>query len=206
MDWTDQQKSPRAYVGRPVKVRIVENGPVRVALQVERETEGSKFVQMIRLSAGDAGNRVEFVNSIDWKTSEAALKATFPLTAANPVATYNWDVGAIQRGNNNSTKYEVPSHQWFDLTDTSRAYGVTVLSDCKYGSDKPGDNMLRLTLIYTPGLGEGNGRFYSDQTTQDWGHHEFIYGLAGHSGDWPKTQPHCQALPPNHPFIPFTPP
>jgi alpha-mannosidase len=204
MDWTDQQKPPRAYVGGPTKMRIVENGPVRVALQVERETEGSKFVQTIRLSAGDAGNRVEFVNSIDWKTSEAALKATFPLTAANPVATYNWDVGTVQRGNNTSTKYEVASHQWFDLTDISGAYGVSVLSDCKYGSDKPDDNLLRLTLIYTPGLGEGNGRFYSDQTTQDWGHHEFIYGLAGHSGDWRKAQTDWQALRLNQPLIAFT--
>ncbi len=204
MDWTDQQKPPRAYVGSPAKVRIVENGPVRVALQVERETEGSKFVQTIQLAAGDAGNRVEFANSIDWKTSEAALKATFLLTAANPMATYNWDVGTIQRSNNTSTKYEVASHQWFDLTDSSSAYGVTVLSDCKYGSDKPDDNTLRLTLIYTPGLGDGNGKSYSDQTTQDWGHHEFTYGLAGHAGDWRREQTDWQALRLNQPLIAFT--
>jgi alpha-mannosidase len=204
MDWSDQQNPPRAYVAGTATVRVVENGPVRVALEVGRESEGSKFVQTIRLSAGDAGNRVEFVNRIDWKTSEAALKATFPLTAANPMATYNWDVGTIQRGNNNPTKYEVPSHQWFDLTDVSGAYGVTVLSDCKYGSDKPDDHLLRLTLIYTPGLGEGNGRFYSDQSTQDWGHHEFVYGLAGHSGDWRKEQTDWQALRLNQPLIAFT--
>ncbi|MGH9728141.1 MAG: glycoside hydrolase family 38 C-terminal domain-containing protein, partial [Candidatus Acidiferrales bacterium] len=90
MDWSDQSKPPRGYVGGPAKISIVENGPVRVALRVEREAEGSKFVQTIRLSAGDAGNRVEFANSIDWKTREAALKATFPLTASNLDATYNW--------------------------------------------------------------------------------------------------------------------
>ena len=204
MDWTDQQKPPRAYVAGPVKVRVVESGPVRVALQVERESEASKFVQTIRLSAGDAGNRVEFTNSIDWMTREAALKATFPLTAGNSAATYNWDVGTVQRGNNTSTQYEVASHQWFDLTDAGGEYGVTVLSDCKYGSDKPDDHMLRLTLIYTPGLGEGNGRFYSDQSTQDWGHHEFIYGLAGHAGDWRKQQTDWQALRLNQPLIAFT--
>ena len=204
MDWTDQQKPPRAYVAGPARVRVVENGPVRVALQVERESEASKFVQTIRLSAGDAGNRVEFANSIDWKTSEAALKAVFPMTAGNPMATYNWDIGTVQRGNNNSSQYEVASHQWFDLTDAGGEYGVTVLSDCKYGSDKPDDHMLRLTLIYTPGLGEGNGRFYSDQSTQDWGHHEFIYGLAGHAGDWRKEQTEWQALRLNQPLIAFT--
>src|SRR5205085_1365652 len=93
MDWEDQKKSPRGYVQGAARVSIVENGPARVALQIERETEGSKFVQTVRLSAGDAGNRVEFLNVIDWKTREAALKATFPLTGSNPEATYNWDVG-----------------------------------------------------------------------------------------------------------------
>ena len=204
MDWTDQTQAPRAYVAGAAKVSVVENGPVRVALRVERETEASKFVQIIRLAAGEAGNRVEFANEIDWKTAEAALKSTFPLTASNPVATYNWDVGTIERGNNIPTKYEVASHQWFDLMDKSGAYGVTVLSDCKYGSDKPDDSTLRLTLIYTPGLGGGNGRDYSDQTTQDWGHHEFVYGLAAHSGDWRKEQSDWQAFRLNQPLIAFT--
>ena len=203
MDWTDQQKPPRAYVQGPAKVRIVENGPARVAIAVEREAENSKFIQTIRLAAGDAGNRVEFANAIDWKSSEAALKATFPLTAANPQATYNWEIGTIQRGNDDAKKYEVPSHQWFDLTDKGGAYGVTVLSDCKYGSDKPDDNTLRLTLIYTPGIGEGNAQVYRDQTTQDWGHHEILYGLAGHAGDWSQEQTDWQGYRLNQPLIAF---
>jgi alpha-mannosidase len=203
MDWEDQKNPPRAFVQGPAKIRIVENGPVRVALGVEREAEGSHFVQTISLSVGDAGNRVEFGNAIDWKTSAAALKATFPLTASNFYATYNWDVGTIQRANNNEKKFEVPSHQWFDLTDKSGAYGVTVLSDCKYGSDKPDEHTLRLTLVYTPGLGQGNGKDYADQTTQDWGHHEFVYGLAGHFGDWRQGQTDWQAYRLNQPLIAF---
>jgi alpha-mannosidase len=204
MDWTDQQQPPRGYVSGPAKIRVVENGPVRVAVAIERESEGSKFVQTVRLSAGGAGDRVEFANAIDWKTSAAALKATFSLTAANPLATYNWDVGTVERGNNDPRKYEVASHQWFDLTDKSGSFGVTVLTDCKNGSDKPDDNTLRLTLIYTPGLGSGNGRDYSDQTTQDWGRHEFVYGLAGHEGDWRKGRTDWQALRLNQPLIAFT--
>jgi alpha-mannosidase len=203
MDWEDQRKAPRAYVAGQAKVRVVENGAARVAIEVERETEGSKFVQTIRLAAGDAGNRVEFANVIDWKTSAAALKATFPLSASNPLATYNWDIGTVERGNNDEKKFEVPSHQWFDLTDKRGAYGVTVLSDCKNASDKPDDNTLRLTLLYTPGLGEGNGRAYSDQTTQDWGHHEFVYGLAAHAGDWRREQTDWQAQRLNQPLIAF---
>lgn len=202
MDWADQQKPPRGYVAGPARVHIAEDGPVRVALEVEREAEGSRFVQTLRLSAGDAGNRVEFVNAIDWKTKEAALKATFPLTVENPEATYNLGVGVIQRGNNDPKKYEVAAHQWFDLTEKNGAYGVAVLSDCKTGSDKPDDHTLRLTLIFTPGISEKAWR-YSDQATQDWGHHEFVYGLSGHAGDWRKGGTDWQAYRLNDPLIAF---
>jgi alpha-mannosidase len=201
MDWADQQRPPRAYVRGPAKIRIVENGPVRVALEVERETEGSKFLQTVRLSAGDAGNRVEFGNSVDWNTRSANLKATFSLIASNPIATYNWDVGTIRRATNDEKKFEVPSHQWIDLTDESGAFGVTVLTDCKNASDKPDDSTLRLTLIRTPGIGERAG--YADQATQDLGHHEFVYGLAAHAGDWRREQTDWQAQRLNQPLIAF---
>jgi alpha-mannosidase len=201
MDWVDQQKAPRAYVSGPAQIRVVENGPARVAIEVVRETEGSKFQQTVRLSAGDAGNRVEFGNVIEWKTSAANLKATFPLTAADAKATYNWDIGTIERGNNDERKFEVPSHQWFDLTDRSDAFGVTILSDCKYGSDKPDDKTLRLTLLRTPGIGPRAG--YADQATQDWGRHEFVYGLAAHAGDWRREQTDWQAQRLNQPLIAF---
>ncbi|HEV8204106.1 MAG TPA: glycoside hydrolase family 38 C-terminal domain-containing protein [Pyrinomonadaceae bacterium] len=201
MDWADQQKPPRSYVSGKTQVRVVEDGPVRVAVEVVRETEGSKFRQTVRLSAGNAGNRVEFSNGIDWHTSNANLKATFLLTAANDKATYNWDIGTIERGNNDERKFEVPSHQWFDLTDRSGTFGVTILSDCKYGSDKPDDKTLRLTLLRTPGIAPRAG--YADQSSQDWGRHEIIYGLASHAGDWRSAQTDWQAQRLNQPLIAF---
>jgi alpha-mannosidase len=201
MDWADQQKAPRAFAGGKAWIHVVEHGPVRSAIQVIRDTKDSRFVQTIRLSAGDAGNRIEIDNEIDWRTEAAALKATFPLTASNPLATYNWDVGTIQRGNNDEKKFEVASHEWIDLSDAKG--GVTILSDCKYGSDKPDDHTLRLTLLYTPGLGDGNGRAYDDQTSQDWGHHHFVYGLAAHAGDWRSEGTDWQALRLSQPLIAF---
>ena len=199
MDWADQQKPPQGYVEGPAKVRIVENGPARVALQVTRESRGSKFVQRIRLAAGAAGDRVEFANTIDWKTSDFALKAVLPLTVSNPLATYNWEAGTLQRGNNEEKKYEVPSHQWFDLTDKDGKYGVTVLSNFKYGSDKPDDNTLRLTLLYTPGVKGG----YQDQNTQDWGRHEISYALVGHPGDWRDARTDWQGIGFNQTMLAF---
>jgi alpha-mannosidase len=199
MDWVQEQAAPKAYVGGPAQVRVVESGPVRVAVEVSRETAGSRFVQTIRLSAGDAGKRVEFENAIDWNTRESNLKVTFPLAASNRTATYNWDIGTIDRPTAEPKKFEVPSHQWIDLTDMSGAFGATILTDCKNGSDKPSDNTIRLTLIRTPGTHGG----YADQGTQDIGHHEFIYGIAGHAGDWRQAGSDWLGQRLNDPLIAF---
>jgi alpha-mannosidase len=199
MDWEQEQAAPKAYVSGPAKIRVVENGPVRVAVEVSRETAGSKFVQTIRLSLGDAGKRVELANVIDWNTKESNLKATFPLAASNQMATYNWDIGTIERPTAEPKKFEVPSHQWIELTDMSGEFGTTILTDCKNGSDKPNDHTIRLTLIRTPGTRGG----YPDQGTQDIGHHEFVYGIAGHAGDWRRGQTDWQAQRLNDPLIAF---
>ena len=199
MDWDQEQAAPKTYVSGPARIRVVENGPVRVAVEVSRETAGSKFVQTIRLSAGDAGKRVEFGNVVDWNTKESNLKATFPLTASNRMSTYNWDIGTIERPTAEPKKFEVPSHQWIDLTDISAEFGTTILTDCKNGSDKPTDNTVRLTLIRTPGTRGG----YPDQGTQDIGHHEFLFGIAGHASDWRSAQTDWQAQRLNDPLIAF---
>ncbi len=199
MDWEQEQAAPKLYVSGPAKIRVVENGPARVAVEISRETAGSKFIQTIRLSTGDAGKRVEFANAIDWNTKESNLKATFPLAASNQMATYNWDIGTIQRPTAEPKKFEVPSHQWIDLTDASGEFGATILTDCKNGSDKPDDHTIRLTLIRTPGTRGG----YADQATQDIGYHEFVYGIAGHAADWRKGQTDWQAQRLNDPLIAF---
>jgi alpha-mannosidase len=199
MDWEQEQAVPKAYVSGPAKIRILEDGPARIALEVARETSGSRFVQTVSLSAGDAGRRVEFGNVVDWNTRESNLKAVFPLTASNQMATYNWDIGTIERPTAEPKKFEVPSHQWVDLTDMSGQFGATILTDCKNGSDKPNDNTLRLTLIRTPGTAGG----YADQGTQDIGHHEFVFGITGHAGDWRTSQSDWQAQRLNAPLIAF---
>ena len=200
MDFAQEQAAPRTYV-RGGNARIVENGPVRVTLEVTRtDTEGSHFAQTVSLSAGDAGNRVEFGNAIDWKTLYGNLKATFPLSAANEDATYNWGLGTVRRPNASERQYEVASHQWIDLTDRSGAYGATILTDCKNGSDKPNDNTIRLTLMRSPGVDASN----MHQANQDWGHHEFVFGIAGHRGDWHEGQTDWQAYRLSQPLIAFT--
>lgn len=203
MDFDQEQAAPRSYVGGPAKIRVVENGPVRVAVEISREDEGSKFVQTVRLSAGDAGNRVEFGESIDWRTLSGNLKVVFPLSATNNMATYNWEVGTIQRPVASERQFEVASHHWIDQTDESGTWGSTILTDVKNGSDKRDANTIRLTLIRTPGPASQMKGAYTDQMNQDWGHHEILYGIAGHAGGWQTAGTDWQAYRLSTPLIGF---
>jgi alpha-mannosidase len=201
MDFDQEQAAPRTFVrgGGRGGVRVLENGPARVSLQVTRAAEGSRFVETVSLAAGDAGNRVEFNNSIDWATLYANLKATFPLSASNSMATYNLGIGTIQRPTAAERQFEVGSHQWIDLTDQSGGYGATILTDVKNGSDKRDDHTIRLTLVRSPGVDSS----YTDQANQDWGHHDIVFGIAGHKGDWRAGQTDWQGYRLNAPLIAF---
>ncbi|HPS54414.1 MAG TPA: glycoside hydrolase family 38 C-terminal domain-containing protein, partial [Sedimentisphaerales bacterium] len=198
MYWKDRRMPVAGYVEGPAKIRIIEDGPVRVVLEIVREYADSIFTQQLRLSNGDAGSRVEFKTYIDWQAKGCCLKASFPLTVSNPNATYNLTMGTIERNTNHPKKFEVPSHEWFDLTDKDGSYGVSVLEDCKFGSDKPTDNTVRLTLLHTP-----VARSFTDQSTQDWGRHEFIYALYGHKDSCQQARSHWQGRRLNQPLVAF---
>lgn len=199
MDWKDRERNQFVTVGGPAEIEVVESGPVRAAIRVRRQAVNSTFIQTIRLARGDAGHRIEWACDVDWQSTECALRAAFSLTVSNPLATYNLGLGVVQRGNNDPRKYEVPSREWFDLTDRSGRYGVSVLEDCKFGSDKPSDGLVRLTLLYTPGVRKA----YMDQHSQDWGRHEFVYGLYGHARDWRDARSEWQGRRLNQPLRAF---
>ena len=202
MDWEDRNKPPKATLAGPAQVSVVESGPVRVTLQVKRTGQDSTVVQRIRLAAGGAGNRVEFATEVDWRSLEAGLKASFPLSVSNSQATYDAQLGTVQRSNNNPKQFEVPQHQWMDLTATDGGYGVSILNDSKYGSDKPDDRTMRLTLLYSPGVTNA----YQDQATQEIGHHRMLYAVEGHPGDWRQGNTSWEAARLNQPPMAFAAP
>jgi alpha-mannosidase len=49
----------------------------------------------------------------------------------------------------------------------------------------------------------GRPQPYSDQANQDWGHHEFVFGLVGHKGSWQQAQTDWQAYRLNDPLLAF---
>ncbi|MCW3786273.1 alpha-mannosidase [Plebeiibacterium sediminum] len=199
MDWDDRINPPIDFMDDNCQISIMENGPVRVSLKITRSGQNSEITQVVSLSAGESGKRVEVSNDINWQSRGVSLKAAFPLTVSNENATYNLGVGTLERGNNKENQFEVPAKQWFDLTDQSGKYGVTILEDCKYGSDKPADNKLRLTLMYTP----ETHNWYKVQNSQDWGRHQFRYGIYGHTKDWKEANSAIQGECFNQPLIAF---
>lgn len=183
VDYSQLMAPPAAVVGGPATVRIKERGPARVALEVIRETSGSRFVQEIRLAGGTAGDRVEFSNEIDWKTKGTLLKAAFPFAATNRTATYDLGLGAVEREGNRPNLFEVTGQQFADLTDSSGTFGAAVLEDSRYGWDKPDANTLRLTLVHTPKV-VPSWSWLNDQNSNDLGIHHVLFAVAGHLGDW----------------------
>lgn len=181
----------RAYVEQLVSVKVVENGPARVTLEIFRRGERSIFVQQLSLAAGSAGKRLEITTNVKWDSRDTFAKAIFPFNAANTKATYDLGLGVIERGNNTATKYEVPAQQWADLTATDGSYGVAVLNDGKVGWDKPSDNILRLTLLRSPATTDresfdfGNNYY---QKMNDIGTHNMRYAIISHAGDWRDGQ------------------
>jgi alpha-mannosidase len=190
------QAPAREYASNPT-IKIIERGPVRVALEITRRAAGSTFVQHVRLAEG--GDRVDVVNDVDWRSPNTQLKASFPLAATNPKATYDIGLGTIERTNNEPDKYEVPAQKWANLDDTSGTFGVGILNDSKYGWDKPDNGTLRLSLIHTPRPNTG----YTYQSSNDLGRHHFVYAIAGHSGDWRQGRMPARAVQLNQPLVAF---
>ena len=198
ISYTDILRTPTA-VDENVSITKAEDGPLRKSFRVVKETDGSQFVQYIRMNALD--NRIDIVSEVDWQSHERMLKANFQMAFNNPKATYDISLGTIERGNRTADCYEVQGHQWADMSTIDGSYGLSILNDCKYGWDKPTDSSLRLTLIHTPSTGNS----YTHQADQDLGVNLFTYSLFPHQGKWSElTQKAASQL--NQPLVAVTAP
>ncbi|MBE6835417.1 MAG: alpha-mannosidase [Ruminococcaceae bacterium] len=131
-----------------VSSEIVKNGAAKGEIKVVLKCDNSIFTYYVSLS--ENSDRVDVQNEIEWRDRHRLLKVRFPFEASSEKATYDLGLGAIERGNNTESLYEVPAQKWADLTDFTGEFGTSVLSDCKYGWDKPDNRTLRLTVIHTP--------------------------------------------------------
>jgi len=179
-------------------VRVLEDGPVRVALEVSRAFFHTRLVQRIVL-ARDA-QRVDFETWVDWHEQQKLLKTRFYTDITTRTATYDIAYGTIERScyRNNSfdaAKFEVPAHQWMDLSQPDG--GLSLLNDCKYGHEAF-DRMMALTLLRGP---------LNPDPSSDQEEHWVTYALYPHNGTWREGATLQAALDLNDPLVvlPVTP-
>jgi alpha-mannosidase len=172
-------------------VRVVESGPLRATLEVQRRVLSSEYVQ--RISLAHNSPRLDFDTTIQWRERHILLKVAFPVDVLSPQATYEIQWGNIQRPTHRNTswdwaRFEVAAQKWVDLSEGG--YGVSLLNDCKYGHDVR-DNVIRLSLLRSP---------TNPDPDADKGEHQFAYSLLPHAGGWDdRTVAEAYAL--NDPLI-----
>lgn len=155
--------------------KVIETGPHRVAVRIERRFGASTITQTIRLWANSP--RVEFKTDLDWHDRRILLKSRTPLAIHADHATFECACGVIKRPTHRNTpwdsaKYEVAGHRFADLSEGG--FGVALLNDGKYGHDVAG-NVMGLSLLRSP--------VFPDLLADE-GHQSFTYALLPHLGDW----------------------
>jgi len=174
-----------AYAEKPLlplelkAIQWIEQNGVRSRLRITRQLNQSTFTQDYVLETRSP--LLKLHTQIDWHEKHILVKAAFPLNLEADFATYEIPCGAIQRPTKPQTEaekaqWEVPALHWADLSDGS--YGVSLLSDCKYGFDAT-SNQLRLTLL--------RGIKWPDPEA-DKGHHAFTYVIYPHADSWQQAQ------------------
>ena len=176
MNFEELNREP-GHTPRIKSASVVEQGPCRAAVKIVKTYGASVFTSIIALSSG--GRCVEVYNEIEWRSLRSCCKEIFPFTAENKTAVYDLGLGAIKRGNMNEKLFEVPAQKWADITDKSGEFGVSVISECKYGWDKFNDNTLRLTAVHTP---RKNYKIDSMQSMMDLGRNKYSYAIYSHFG------------------------
>lgn len=172
-------------------VRVVEQGPLRATIEIERQILHSRYTQRLSLRYNSA--RLDVETSIDWRERHILLKAAFPVEILSPTATYEIQWGNVQRPTHRNTswdwaRFETCAQKWVDLSEGD--YGVSLLNDGKYGHDIH-DNIMRISLLRSP---------TSPDPQADQGQHTFTYSLLPHTGNWNEhTMGEAYAL--NDPLI-----
>lgn len=176
LNYEELNREPQ-HTPRVKSIEVIEEGVCRVAMKIVKVYKDSTFTSIVALSRG--GKTVEVYDETEWRSTCSAAKEIFSFTAESPVATYDLGLGAIKRGNMTEKLFEVPAQKWADITDESSEFGVSVISECKYGWDKFDNSTLRLTLMHTP---LKNYRVDSMQSMLELGLNRYSYAIYSHSG------------------------
>lgn len=174
------------------EVKWVEKGPIRDTMKVVRPFENSTITQWIHFNHGT--KRVDFETAIDWQLDQVLLKAQMPIAVNTLEATYDIQFGNVTRNIHKNTtwdwaRFESCGQKWVDLSEGN--YGVSVLSDSKYGFSTDFQK-IGITLIKSA---------IDPYPQADIGLHEFTYSIYAHEGTWKEGQTMEAALDLNVPVL-----
>ncbi|THD45478.1 MAG: alpha-mannosidase [Bradyrhizobium sp.] len=173
-------------------IAVVEKGPHRVALRVERRWRSSRVVQTYSLSAN--GRRLDIETFIDWRDRRVLLRGLTPAAVRAERATFECAFGIIERPTHVNTsweeaQFEVPGHRFADLSEPG--FGLALLNDAKYGHSAR-HHVLGLSLVRSP--------VYPDPLADE-GEQRFAYALMPHAGDWRESGVREEAEDLNQPLL-----
>ena len=128
-------------------VTLVNAGPYKASLRIEKIIGNSTLTQIVSLSA--KSRKLEFDTMVCWNELHRLLKVGFPIHVHTEEAIHEMQFGYVKRPAHRSRDYdkdrfEVCNHRYTALCDES--HGAAVLNDCKYGVSALG-NEIRLTLL-----------------------------------------------------------
>ncbi|MEO1746709.1 MAG: glycoside hydrolase family 38 C-terminal domain-containing protein [Pseudomonadota bacterium] len=157
------------------KIEVIEEGPLRASVLIERKYRSSTIRQRICVYAHT--KRIDFATRVDWYETHTLLKAAFPVDILSPRATFDIQWGNVERNTHRNSswdfaRFESVAQKWADLSEGN--FGVALLNNCKYGYDIR-DDVMRITLVKSATMPNPHA---------DQGEHLVTYSLMPHRGNW----------------------
>ena len=154
-------------------IRVIEDG-VKKGVEIINKYETSTIIQKVWLIEDIA--RIDLETTVDWHEDHLILKERMPFDIHTNKATCDIQFGSIERPTHKNTswdaaKFEICAQKYIDLSEDD--YGVSVLSDSKYGYDVAGGE-IGLSILKTSCFPD---------VTADRGEQTFTYSIYPHKGN-----------------------
>jgi len=193
---------------KPAEINVIENGPLRVKVEVKGAINETPFTQTISLTQGQP--KIDIWLNIDWKANTGIGVATapgtykaevpkkafyddrdklltlFPLNLKNQKVYKNAPFDVLESklydtffNSWDSIKNNIILN-WVDVTDNNDAYGMAMMSDHTTNYTHGPDFPLGLTTQYS-GVGLWGRNYRVDGPTK------IHYALLPHKGKWDKS-------------------
>ena len=210
----------RSSTETPAEIKVVEEGPAEVKLEIRGMIAGSPFTQVLTVQEGQP--RVDMHLVIDWKGNPAIgeyfevpkneevrkayyddrykLLALFPLQLAAQKVYKNapFDVTESRLENTFYNRWDSIKNNvllnWVDVEDGAGDYGMALFCDHTTSYGHGADFPLALTVQYS-----GNGIFYRDYKID--GPTEMNYAWIPHAGKWDQAGIWAEGTKWNEPLV-----